>query len=300
MSNDTANLAFTKLENTETSPLKIDSSVTTLALKGNDPAINVDSTTAIDVVLTSAQLLQAATTQLIIDNETGAADISLLALASASSTATTRAAQLQSVLKLGSVGSTAKLTFIRNGSGTSVVELEGEQILGLGQTNATVLIEATNVTSTSQTNTISAVGGGDAYVQATWTPSVTGTGGAGPITLTGSVANYTQIGNRVLFDVQVQAIGSQFNALGAEGVLISLPPVAIGASTSASFAVGDVEAYTAGANDADVVARGVATESNIRMQVTQNNDTAPRVLAGTDFINNGTTCQINVSGQYLV
>lgn len=290
MSNDTANLAFTKLENTQSSPLEIDSSVTTLALKGNDAAIVVDSTSTIDVILTSSQLLQAAATQLVIDNETGSATISLQSLPDATSTANSRAAQLQSVLKLGAVGSTAKLTFIRNGAGTSIVNLEGTQILGLGQTYAHVLVEATNVTAGAQTNTISAVGGGDAYIQSTWTPVLTGAGGTIGDYAATAAGNYTQIGNRILFDltIAVTDIGSWTGA-----VRISLP-VATGAACNASFTIGNIEQVTS--TGIQVVARATAGTSLILLQAIVSADATTAVL----ITNLNATPTIWISGSYCV
>lgn len=294
MSNDTANLAFTKLENTQSSPLEIDSSVTTLALKGNDAAIVVDSTSTIDVILTSSQLLQAAATQLVIDNETGSATISLQSLPDATSTANSRAAQLQSVLKLGAVGSTAKLTFIRNGAGTSIVNLEGTQILGLGQTYAHVLVEATNVTAGAQTNTISAVGGGDAYIQSTWTPALTGSTSGGA-TATIDTANYTKIGNVVFFSLKMSSI-VDVDLTG--NVQISLPTT-VAAGENPSFTIGNIEPYTYSDTNAEqIIARAVAGTNLILLQSTVTGS-ATAALTNADFFGATSVTDLQISGHYV-
>jgi len=299
MSNDTANAAFSKLQNTLTSPLQIDDSVTTLALKGNDPAIDVTSTSTAEVVLTAEQILQAATTQLVIDNDSGTLDITLVTLATATSTAFERAAQLQSILKLGSIGSIATLHFLRSaGGGTSAINLEDTEIMALGQNDATVLVEATDVTAATATNTITSSIAPPVYTEGTWVPVLATAGGTAP-TLTTALGNYTQIGNRVLFDLLVEWTANTGSPTGA--VTITLP-VAIGAAGYGSFAIGNIQEvdFTTATAVEQIFAYADPSDTTLSFYIAQQ-DTDSIALPADRFAAGGTvTGQIQVSGQYLV
>lgn len=298
MSNDIANVSYTKLQNVLTSAREIDSSVTDLGLKGVQPSVSgIDSTSPVEVVLTTAQLQQAAVSQLLLDHDTGASAVNMYSLATASSTANSRAAQLQAALKLHVVGSVASLTILRSGAGTGDVTLEGVTIMAASQDAAQVLIESTNVTAGAEANAISSVAQiPDAYVESTWSPVITGSvsGGADA---TVDTANYTRIGNRVFFTLQLSSITD--DSLSGN-VQVSLP-VAVAAGENPSFVVGNIEplTYADVTNGQEVVARAAAGASvaTLEMLVT---GAATEPLTDADFFGSTSVTDLQLSGHYAV
>lgn len=297
MSSSTANAAYTKLENTIVSAREISSSVTELGLSGVQPAISsIDSTSAVEVVLTTAQLQQAVISQLLLDHDTGSNAVNLYSLATSDSTANSRAAQLQAALKLNVVGAVASLNILRSGSGTGAVTLEGVTIMSASQDSAQVKIEATNVTASSETNAISVIAQiPDAYVESTWTPAITGSTSGGA-TATVDTANYSQIGNRVFFTLKLSSIADD-SMVG--NVQISLP-VAVAAGENPSFTIGNIEPFTyADVSGEQVIARSVAGTSVILLQAIVTG-AATAAITHADFFGSTSVTDLQISGSYVV
>lgn len=147
---------FSKIVNTLTSVSAINDSVTTLSLAGNNPVLPVDSTVPVNLLLSTTNLLQATSTQLIINNNIGNEDITLVFINN-TFTLIEQAAAIQRVLNLNIVGATARLNITRIGGGGSPIVYDGRTLLGTNQFSASILVEAANVDEGTEINVFSTV-----------------------------------------------------------------------------------------------------------------------------------------------
>lgn len=289
-----ANDFYSKLNNTANSLSELDATVKSLTLSGTQAVVSADSSaTAVDVVLSAEKYRLANMSQLLIDHTAGSNAVDLLALADASSTANSRAAQIQSNLNIDLVGAAAVLHVVRTGSGTGVIQLEGTEILGIGQTYAKVLIETTSVTASAETVSISRIDGGGYYVESTYTPVMTGST-SGTATATVEVGSYTQVGDRVLFELQLTV--DQIATDLAGNLRISLP-VAVAADTMFPvYYSGELTTSTAEATS--VVLLAESGDAFGTLYEVYRDGTASAPVIDTDVTDNAV--EFRVSGQYIV
>lgn len=296
---------FTRIENTITSTSAINDSVKSLSLAGNNPTLTVDSTAPVNLLLSATDLLQATSAQLIIENETGDAPISLVFVNTAF-TDVEQDAAVQRVLGLDIEGATARLNIIRNGpGGSAILGRVGQVLLGAEQKTTTILVEAVDIGVGTENNDYSSVsnipgpyiaGAGD------WLAVITGsTSGAAEATVPDgdTLSNYTQIGNRIFFDISFTNIAN--NGLTGD-VRVSLPaPVAGG--TNPSFTIGNIEPFTytdiaAGCEELTAVATG--GNSFLTLQGIVTGLATVVMQADTDFFGATDVTDLQISGSYQI
>lgn len=241
-----SNNNFTGIRDTTTSTIAdINRSVTTISLDANSPVLTIDSTLPTDLFLSSTSILQATTTQLVIENEIGNADITL-GFFSNDLTLIEQAAILQDILKLNAVGATARLNILRTGLGTSRILYDGRIFLGAQQHSTTILVEADNVEIGNESNiisTLSSIPG--PYIVNTWTPIIRGAADNPTIeTFTIDTAEYTQVGNRIFFTLALSGIVQNIaNPVDPNGFVRITLPVPTATNSLASFSIGNISNF---------------------------------------------------------
>lgn len=145
------------LGNTFTNIDDIQTVFTDMLLTGTEPSTNIDTTgNTVYVVLSEKTWKQGITNHIVIRNDHGASNyyIHLQATNSINASNQEKAKALQTSLNLTSVGSSVIIKIIRCGNGISPISINGQQVLSENTKFSMVLIQATNVTSGSETNDI--------------------------------------------------------------------------------------------------------------------------------------------------
>lgn len=154
--------------NTFTSVDDIQTIFYTTICNGVEPVTNVNTTnTDICLILSNRTWKQGLINYIVIRNDNGVSNYSIHLQAIDSSNSNEKAKALQNALNFKSVGSSAIIQLIKYGNGTSPVTINGTQVMAANTKYAIVLIQAINVTSGFENNSITILLNGFGQIQTT-------------------------------------------------------------------------------------------------------------------------------------
>jgi len=122
--NNVSNVGYSKVSDTLLTPSVLNSTISDVLLKGNQAAFSVDSTVAVDVVVSADLWKQAQYAQILVNNVAGTNAIDLVGGTNANDDVNVGA--IQEALGITQPGAVAALKIFRSGATASTITLQGQ------------------------------------------------------------------------------------------------------------------------------------------------------------------------------